>query len=80
VTCREATGFLMDYLNGDLPADVQADFERHLDRCANCRAFLAQYRATVAAVKLTGAADVDPPAALPEELVQAVLNTLAKTS
>jgi anti-sigma factor RsiW len=74
MTCRESTGFLLDYLSGELPPDTLAEFERHLDRCANCRAFLSQYRTTILAAKRTA----DPPVDLPEELVQAIVSALGK--
>ena len=73
MTCREVTGFLIDYIAGELPPATVADFERHVFECVNCQAFIAQYRATIAAGPIAAAAeDADPPA----ELVSAVLETL----
>jgi anti-sigma factor RsiW len=74
VTCREFADFIVDYLSGGMVTDVQAAFDRHLSRCPSCRAYLAQYRATVAAGKEAFAAsDAALPAEVPEELVQAIL-------
>jgi anti-sigma factor RsiW len=57
-------------------ADVQAAFERHLSRCPSCRAYLAQYRATVAAGSgASGSAKASLPADVPEDLVQAILGS-----
>jgi anti-sigma factor RsiW len=74
MTCREFTGFIMDYHAGELAAATVAAFERHLSLCPNCVQYLRQYEATVA---LTRAAFSDPdasvPTDVPEELVQAIL-------
>jgi anti-sigma factor RsiW len=79
VTCREATEFLTDYIEGDLPPDVRAAFEDHLSRCANCVAFLAQFRRTIQAEgDAYRTPDADAAAVLPEELVQSILRALAE--
>jgi anti-sigma factor RsiW len=74
MTCREAFDFLSDYMAGDLPHDVRASFERHLDRCGNCRTLLAQFRATVQAARIAAAADPPP---VPDELVAAILRAVS---
>ena len=57
-----------------MAADVQATFDRHLSRCPSCRAYLTQYRATVAAGKEAFAEpDAALPADVPEDLIQAIL-------
>ena len=38
--------YLADYLESRLEADAVADFERHLENCAACRAYLATYAKT----------------------------------
>lgn len=74
MTCREFVDFLMDYLEGALPAESHAVFERHLAACQDCRAYLATYRE---AVRLGRAVyhDIDEPVPpdVPEDLVQAIL-------
>jgi anti-sigma factor RsiW len=74
MTCREVAGFLQEYVAGDLSPDLLAAFERHLGDCSNCREFLSQYRATIAAAAgaWTTEADVDAP----PELVSAILSSL----
>jgi len=76
VTCREFAAFIMQYVDGDLPTDVSASFDRHLSACENCRTYLTQYRATIAAGR---SAFVDDDAAVPddvpEELIRAILST-----
>jgi anti-sigma factor RsiW len=73
MTCREVAEFLQDYVAGDLPPDLLAAFERHLGDCSNCREFLSQYRATVAAA--AGAWTMEELDA-PPEMVSAILSTL----
>jgi anti-sigma factor RsiW len=46
VTCQDLIGLLLEYLEGTLGADVMAEFERHLEACAPCRAYLRTYRRT----------------------------------
>ena len=73
MNCRECTEFILRYLEGDLTADEQASFERHLSRCPPCERYLAQYKLTIKAGK-AACADVD--AAMrgaPEELIRAIL-------
>ncbi len=74
MNCREVSGFLHDYIEGELPEDVRAEFERHLDACTNCHEYLAQYRKTVAQSATLSRRD-EPE--IPEDLVKAVLNTIA---
>ena len=74
MTCREVAQFLADYVSGHLPAEVAADFDRHLFECSNCQEFLKQYQATTVAGALAwrAAGELDAP----EDLVTAVLQTM----
>ena len=38
---------LVEFLEGQLPADVHADLEQHLARCSSCLSQLKTYRSTV---------------------------------
>ena len=50
LSCQELVELITDYLEGALaPADV-ARFERHLDGCDGCRAYVEQMRQTIAAL------------------------------
>lgn len=73
VSCKELIEFLMDYIEGDLPAARRAVFERHLGACASCRAYLESYRRTVelgkSALKPCDEAAMN---AAPEGLIRAV--------
>ncbi|MGL4423813.1 MAG: anti-sigma factor family protein [Gemmataceae bacterium] len=63
MVCREVLELLLDYVDGELPAEQQQQFERHLCGCLQCYAFLETYRATI---RLTRALPAE--AALPAEL------------
>lgn len=74
MTCQEAIDFILSYLDGELPAEVRAEFERHLAICRNCVSYLDSYRTTVNLEKTAFAACNDPNTPpLPEELIQAIL-------
>jgi anti-sigma factor RsiW len=62
LSCQELVELVTDYLEGQLPPDDRARFERHLEPCAGCRAYVEQMRATI---ELTGElqpADLTPAA------------------
>lgn len=50
-TCKDATNLILDYLTGDLSGDKQDEFERHLDECPDCVAFLNTYKKTLELTK-----------------------------
>ena len=74
MTCRELADFLMDYLDGELPRDVRAAFDRHLSLCPNCVAYVATYRTTIELGRRAFDDDMaDAGAAVPPDLVRAIL-------
>jgi anti-sigma factor RsiW len=82
MTCRQLAAFLLDYSEGQLPAGTQARFERHLQRCPNCRAYLAQYLAAVRFGRRAFADDNEaaPDAGVPNDLVAAILDARKESS
>ena len=74
MTCRELVDFLMAYLEDELAPEPRAEFERHLEECPPCVAYLETYRE---AVRLGKGACADPegpaPAQVPEALLRAIL-------
>jgi anti-sigma factor RsiW len=74
-TCRELIDFLVDFLDGTLPADQRVVFEEHLGRCPACVAYLREYQATVRLEQSTGRPGDDGSASdtIPEGLVRAIL-------
>jgi len=74
ISCRELVDFLMDYLDGALAEEERGAFERHLEVCPWCVAYLRSYRETV---RLGRAAlqrsEAPVPGDVPDDLVKAIL-------
>ena len=73
MTCREFVEFLMDYLSGELAAEVRGQFEWHLSACPNCVRYMDTYKATVTLERIAFGEDEEVPASVPEELIRAIL-------
>jgi anti-sigma factor RsiW len=74
MTCREFIDFLMDYLDGQLPADQRAVFDAHMAECPACVDYLNSYRQSVEACRAAcECADDESLPEAPEQLVQAIL-------
>ena len=73
MTCRELYAFLDEFLDDRLDAETRRHFERHLDRCAACRRYLASYRSTVDVVRRAERLDTPAATDAPEALVRSVL-------
>ena len=69
-TCASGVELLMDYLEGELPADVRAAIEQHVAGCPRCVAFVESYRATPRILRDATAATL--PADLEASLLAAV--------
>lgn len=46
-TCKDATNLLLEFLNGELDPRTNSEFEKHLEICPDCVAFLNTYKKTV---------------------------------
>ena len=74
MTCREFADFLADYLSGELSPGTRAQFERHLEVCPNCVAYLSNYRDTIVLGRMAMAGDdAAVPTDVPEDLIKAIL-------
>jgi len=60
-TCRSASSFLLDYVEGRLSAKTSKRFEEHIAMCPNCKQFLVQYKETIRMLK-----DIPAPEPPPE--------------
>lgn len=74
--CPEMIRFLDDYVDGNLPRDVAGRFERHLEDCPGCTAFLHTYAAAREAARRTLRPSEVPPAL--RDRVLAVLREAAR--
>lgn len=76
ITCREFEGFVLSYLDGELPATQAKTFEWHLRLCRECREYLAAYKRTIEIGKaVLGQPDETVLEDVPEDLIRAVLNS-----
>ena len=61
----------MSYMDGELPPEQRAEFDRHMAACPSCVDYLKTYEKTVELVKTCTSDQV--PDEVPESLVQAIL-------
>jgi len=82
MTCKELVEFIVDYVENELPEPQRLSFKAHLDSCTTCRDYLENYlhtiRAERAAMLCNEDSGKDMPA-LPEDLVNAILEARKKT-
>ncbi len=50
-TCRGATNLILDFLSGELDPETTLEFEKHLEACPDCVAFLNTYKKTMELTK-----------------------------
>jgi anti-sigma factor RsiW len=74
MNCQELVDFLMDYLDGALPAEQAASFKEHLNRCPPCVMYLQSYEQCIRIGKECMCEDEQTMAVVPESMVQAILN------
>jgi anti-sigma factor RsiW len=63
-------GFLSEYVDGRLPESEKATFQRHLDQCPDCVAFVNTFRACPKLIKAAVTEDCCP---VPPDVVTAIL-------
>ena len=74
MSCREFADFIADYLSNELPTDIRARFEHHVEICTNCVKYLEAYKAAVRLGKAAFDSRDEPvPADVPNDLVKAIL-------
>ncbi len=73
VTCRKVAEFLLEYLEGSLPANQRDSFQRHLRACRACEVYLKTYEHTIRIAReaMCDQPDTLPP--VPEDLIKAIL-------
>ena len=60
ITCQQAVGMVMDYLDGRLPDGDRTRLETHLAECAHCTEHFSQIQVTIAAAGTVRDDDLDP--------------------
>jgi anti-sigma factor RsiW len=77
ITCQQLIDFIASYRENALTRDQRSEFERHLDVCPSCVAYLKTYEQTVLLAKAS--ADEAVPDEIPEPLVKAILEARLKS-
>jgi anti-sigma factor RsiW len=70
LTCQQLTDVILDYVTNEMEPALRAAFERHLERCSDCVAFLHTYQETIRTTRSVCHEDV------PAEMVNRVQNFL----
>jgi anti-sigma factor RsiW len=70
IVCKEFVEEVTDYLEGKLSEAEKRWTEEHLAQCEHCRAYLAQMKATIAALKGLRETEMNP--ALRERILSAL--------
>ncbi len=73
ITCDEFEGFILAYLEDDLPPRQKFVFETHLKVCRECRDYLAAYRTSLELARASYRDDPAAPDDMPEDLVKAIV-------
>ena len=73
MNCIEIIDFLASYIDGELPPETLAEFERHLAVCPSCVAYLETYRETIRAARFASAQKDNLVDDAPEELIAAIV-------
>jgi anti-sigma factor RsiW len=60
IACREAVELVTSYLEDTMSRGERKRFERHLEHCDGCAAYLDQVRETIRATGSVGPEDLDP--------------------
>ena len=74
IACVTGVDLLMDYLEGELPAETRAVLDAHVAGCPRCVAFIASYRETPRIMREATAASL--PADLAASLREALRREL----
>ena len=78
MNCRELIAVILEYLEGEMTAADVEEFEKHLEKCAPCRAYLATYRKTKAMVGDVGR--IEMPEEMKERLREFLLHRLPRST
>ncbi len=70
--CKALLGSLSEYIDGELPADLCSEIEKHLAGCENCRVVLNTTRRTIDLVQMPA----DNADALPKDIRERLFKRL----
>lgn len=78
MNCQELADFLLAYMEGDLPERQREEFERHMQCCPPCVAYLETYQKTIQLCQKSCNEAAEKPPKMPEQLVKAILAARGK--
>ncbi|MDX2131269.1 MAG: zf-HC2 domain-containing protein [Planctomycetota bacterium] len=78
LSCKDCVEFLLDYLDGQLPAEQRFTFESHIAFCGDCEVFLANYRKAVELTSGCARGGAGAPGKIPEHMVDAIVKALKR--
>ena len=73
MNCKEFADFLLDYIEGNLPAEEAAAFDEHLQLCPPCIHYLESYRRCIQLGKNCIECKEEMGSEVPEGLISAIL-------
>jgi anti-sigma factor RsiW len=62
LSCQELVELVTDYFEGAMPDELRLRFERHIERCTGCRAYVEEMRQTIRATGSVTVGAVTPEA------------------
>ncbi len=72
--CRDFISVLIDYIEGELPAEQLAVFEDHMRCCPACRTCVRTYRLTIQLERnCCGRSEGESEEGMPETLIRTIL-------
>ena len=74
IDCEQFEDFMLAYIEDELPPSQLKVFNRHIQVCPDCRRYIADYRRTLEALKVSKVADDGTLAEVPEDLIRAILD------
>ncbi|MFT5976016.1 MAG: anti-sigma factor RsiW [Gammaproteobacteria bacterium] len=73
-SCETLEGFIVDYIDNNLPHSQHFEFEQHLNQCPNCKHYVENHKKSLLVSKSVfpddSPSEHEP---MPEALVQAIL-------
>ena len=78
MNCQECADFLLDYLEGNLPAEQAAAFDEHLRLCPPCIVYIASYKECIELGKSCMECKEEMGGEAPEHLINAILEARKK--
>ena len=66
--CQALLGYLSDYVDGDLSAELCAEIQQHLDECHNCTIVVDTLRKTISLYREAASEPAEVPSVVRERL------------